>query len=82
MNILNTILLTGGVGKDQGPEQMVQQGPPPEPTTFEFLGMIIDKSDFFTAVAIAVVGGAIALAWWIIRRRIQRKFPLPSEKKK
>lgn len=66
--------MTGGVEQQQ--QMMV------EPETIEFLGMTIDKTDFFTAIAIALVTGAIALVWWIVRRRIQRKFPLPSEKAK
>lgn len=62
--------MTGGMPEQQ--QQMME----PQPEVIEFLGMTVDKMDFFTAIAIAVVTGAIALGWWIIRRRIQRRFPL------
>ena len=40
--------------------------------TISFLGMTISKVQFFTGIAIAIVGGAVSTAWYFIRKKLAK----------
>ena len=58
------------------PEQKVLESVEEVEPIIEILGMTLHATELYTGAGVAFLAGLFGLLFWIIKRRIRRRFPL------